>query len=221
MILKFNPCRCNTLWSFCVVRKWNSYSLNCHLYGEEFVNMMMLSNSPHAWRCSVQSAFGLWLSVSAFGRWFTLQPLLRGSWVRCLLSAEVQSCSSVRVWSFTAPPGEQEPCRYIMTMSWLAEIKPLCLAVWRTPWKVQHHVFGDSHNETLLCRLWSELMAFPLLDGGKQLGFTPTGVCLPSFPLFYRYDTVFKQLRQTEADSFRGLDFKWPEAHVWFSRKCW
>ncbi len=54
----------------------------------------------------------------------------------------------------------------------------------------------------------------------KQLGFGPTGVCLPPFPLFYQCDTHLKQLLQTEADSFRAMDFKWPEAHIWFSRKC-
>lgn len=121
-------------------------------------------------------AFGLRLTVSPYGRWFTLQPLLTGSWVRCLLSTEVQSCSSVWVWSFVAPLGEQEPCRYIITTSWLAGIKLLCLAVWRTLWKVQHHVFGDSHNETFLCLLWSELMAFPLLDGGNSRLWSDWGV---------------------------------------------
>ena len=46
----------------------------------------------------------LLLTVTAYGRCFALQPLLTGCWVRCLLSAEVQSCSSVWVWSLGAAP---------------------------------------------------------------------------------------------------------------------
>ena len=146
-----NPCRC------IIFRSFGGSEIHTP-WAWQIVNMIMASP------CLVTgSAVSLWpVSECAFGRRFTLQPLLTGSWVRCLASAEVQSRSSVWVWSYAAPPGEQEPCRYIMTTSWLAGIKPLCLDVWRMPWKVQHHVFGDSHNETFLCLLWSELMAFPL-----------------------------------------------------------
>lgn len=129
-----------------------------------------LSRSFRARRRSGWLVFGLWLGVFvlylANGLTFVIK--LTGSWVQCVLSAEVQSCFSVRVWSFTAPSGEQEPCCYIMNTSWLTGIKPLCLAVWQTLWKVQHHVYGDSHNETFLCLLWSELMAFPLFQGGNS-----------------------------------------------------
>lgn len=53
---------------------------------------------------------------------------------------------------------------------------PLCVAVWRTPWKVQHYVFGDSHNETFFCLLWSELMAFSQLDGRNSRLWSGWGV---------------------------------------------
>lgn len=55
----------------------------------------------------------------------------------------------------------------------------------------------------------------------ETVGFGLTGVCLPPFPLFYQGNTLFKKLLQTETDSFRGMDFKWPDAHIWFSRKYW
>lgn len=131
--------------------------------------------------------------------WPMVQPLLTGSWVRCLLIAEVQSCSSVWVWSVTAPPHPPRsagalslPNDYVLAC-WL---KLLCLAVWRTPWKVQHHVFGDSHNETFLWLICSELMAFPVLDGGNSRPWSNWGcVChtshcftsmTPSWSNYYR-----------------------------------
>lgn len=112
----------------------------------------------------------LWPAADC-GRWLPLGPcLLSGLWVGCLLSVGVWSCSSV--WGVTvhsAPRRAGVPdWRYIMNTSWPAGIKPLCLAIWRTPWKVQHLMFGDSHNEALLCLLCSEVMVFPLLGGGKQ-----------------------------------------------------
>lgn len=71
--------------------------------------MITLSNSPSSCLETV-SVVSLWpVAASAFGRWFTLQPLLTGLWVRCLLNAEVQSCSSVWVWSFTPPQGSRSP----------------------------------------------------------------------------------------------------------------
>lgn len=127
----------------------------------------MLSNSLRAWPRTVWLDVGLWLG--AFGRlcypsasanrpWGAVPAECRGAVLFLCLGVVTRG----------APPGEQEPCRYIMTTSWLAGIKPLCLAVWLAPWKVQHHVFGDSHNETFLCLLWSELMAFPLLEASEQ-----------------------------------------------------
>lgn len=49
-------------------------------------------------------------------------------------------------------------CCYVMNASWFSGIKPLCFTAWQTPWKVR----------TCPCVLWSELMAFTLLDGGNR-----------------------------------------------------
>lgn len=112
----------------------------------------------------------LWPEAQCLFIWSVFYP---SAFANRLLGAVRVECRAaalfhVWVWSFTAPSGEQEPCCYIMTTSWLTGIKPLCLAVWPTPWKVQQHVFGDSHNEALLYLLWSDLMAFPLLDEGNS-----------------------------------------------------
>lgn len=153
------------------MRKWNSYFLNFQwsFHWGKCVNMIVLSNSPHAWRRPVWLALWPTADCQCWG------PMLYPSvFVNCHSGAvPVESWGAVLFQCLGgvihAPtPGEQEPCSYIMTTSWLVGIKLLCLAVWRTPWKMQHHVFGDSCNETFLCLLWSELMAFPLLDGGKQ-----------------------------------------------------
>lgn len=132
--------------------------------------------------------------MSLYCIWSGLTFIIKrtGSLARCVSSAEVPSCFSVRVWSFAAPSGEQEPCCYIMNTSWLTGIKPLCLAVWQSLWKVQHHVYGDSHNETSLCLLWSELMAFPLFQGNSYVLVQMGCVCHPAH-VFYRRETLFKQ----------------------------
>lgn len=162
------------------MKEWNSYALNFQWSFQwgKCVNMIMLSNSAHAWRRPVWLAFGPWLTDCQCSG-----PMLYPSvFINCRLGAvPVESWGAGLLHCLggviRAPtPGEQEPCSYIMTTSWLVGIKLLCLAVWPTPWKMQHHVFGDSCNETFLCLLWSELMAFPLLDGGNSRFWSDSGV---------------------------------------------
>lgn len=95
-------------------------------------------------------------------------------------------------------------CHCIMIISWSAGIKLLCLTSWRTPWKVEQHVFGESHNETLLCLFWSRAHGVPSVGQEETVGFGPAGLCVchpshsfdgvtPSWSNYYRLKLIHSE----------------------------
>lgn len=126
-----------------------------------------------------------------------------------------QRCTPVPVfgcgYSWTPPPHTHTHshqgsriCHCIMIISWSAGIKLLCLTSWRTPWKVEQHVFGESHNETLLCLFWSRAHGVPSVGQEETVGFGPAGLCVchpshsfdgvtPSWSNYYRLKLIHSE----------------------------
>lgn len=189
------------------IAQWQSEILTSWPYSEllkwgKFVNMIILHIPQQICRQTVWLPFGLWLTVRAHGWWFILQTLLTGSWVLRCSPVLVFGCGHSQL---PRRAGALSLCNeYVLALRNKASLfnpsgerdgkcSTMCLV---TPiMKPSSASFGVS-SWRFFC--WTE----------ETLGFGPNGVCLPPLPLFYQYDTLLKQLLQTEADSFRGLDFK-------------
>lgn len=169
-----------------------------------------------------------WLAFGPRTRCLFIYPVVYPStFTNRILGAVYTECRDgvlfqcLGVVTHSPPSGEQEPCCYIMTTSWLTGIKPLCLAepaitmessapcVLVTPIMSCSFAYSRVSSWRSLC--WMEETVRPWSNWGV----------LPPFPLCWRCNTLFRQLLRTEADSFRGTDLKEPEAHIWLSRKCW